>query len=253
MSKKQWAVIAGVVLILAAALCVFYFPRKAERVLDLCEKTPTGAYAYVTRGVEDSIKYVASDAQEVAQMEEHLKGMKLRYLNSSSIYTIRSGEDARVIVTYDDGSWKQFTFVVSGEVRCNDKNYQAIDAAPLEALMAQIKSWENASVLTTSIWGEVSLGPLDQKSFRTQDADQIAQAMALLKGLQARRTFDDDTVSVRNNEYNAQMTLTYAGSEAEVWFGEWGWLRYQEQNYMAEDPAVTKELMELVKGWIIDE
>lgn len=253
MSKKQWSLIAAVVLVIVAALCIFYMPREAERVLDLGEKTPTGAYAYVTRGAEDSVKYVASNAQEVAQMEAQLKGMKLRYLNSSSIYTVRSGEDARVIVTYEDGSWKKFTFAVSGEVRCNDKNYQAIDAGPLEALMAQIKSWENASVLTTCIWGEVSLGPLDQQSFRTQDADQIAKAMALLKGLQARRTFDDDTVSVRNDAYNAQMTLTYAGSEAEIWFGEWGWLRYEEENYMAEDPAVTKELMELVKDWIITE
>lgn len=141
MSKKHWAITAVIVLAIVTALCVFCVPRKAERLLSLDEKTPTGAYAYVT-GAEESVKYVTSDAQEVARMAEHLKGLKLRYLNSSSIYTVRSGEDARVIVTYDDDSWKLFTFAVSGEVRYDDKNYQAVDAAPLEALMAQIKSWE---------------------------------------------------------------------------------------------------------------
>lgn len=137
MKKKYWILGTAAVL-----LCVFYFPHKAERVLDLCEKTPTGAYAYVTRGAEESVKYVAPDGQEVVRMAAQLEEVKLRYLNSSDIYTVRSGEDARVVVTYDDGSWKLFVFAVSGEVRCNDRNYQAVDAAPLETMMAQIKGWE---------------------------------------------------------------------------------------------------------------
>ena len=65
----------------------------------------------------------------------------MRYLNSRDLYTIRSGEDARVIVKYADGSWKLFVFAVSGEVRHDNKNYQALDNTPLEELMAQIKGW----------------------------------------------------------------------------------------------------------------
>ncbi len=142
MSKKHWTVAAVIVLPIVAALFVFYFPRKADRVMDLSEEMPVSAYAYVTRGMEDTVKYQTDEVQEMAEMVERLSGLKMRYLNGSSVYTIRSGEDARVVVKYDDGSWKLFTFATSGELRYNDKNYQAIDAAPLEALMAQIKSWE---------------------------------------------------------------------------------------------------------------
>ena len=66
-------------------------------------------------------------------------------------------------------------------MRCNDKNYQAIDNAPLEELMAQIKSWTEPGVMPVSIWGEVQRDLEEPQSFRTRDADQIAEAMALLE------------------------------------------------------------------------
>ena len=141
MSKKKWIVAAVFVLAVGLAMCISFFPRKAERVLGLSGEVPVSAYAYVTRGMEDTVKYEADDAQEMTALVETLRGLKIRYLNSRDLYTIRSGEDARVVVKYADGSWKLFVFAVSGELRFNDKNYQAIDNAPLEELMAQIKSW----------------------------------------------------------------------------------------------------------------
>ena len=141
MSKKKWIVAAVFALVIVLAACISFFPRKAERVMKLPGEVPVLAYAYVTRGMEDTVKYETDDAREMAKLVEQLSGLRVRYLNSRSLYTIRSGEDARVIVKYADGSWKLFVFAVSGELRFNDKNYQAIDNAPLEELMAQIKSW----------------------------------------------------------------------------------------------------------------
>lgn len=141
MSKKQWILTAAVVAALVTVLCIFYFPRKADWVMDLSGEMPVSAYAYVTHGMEDTVKYQTEDPREMAKMVEHLGALKMRYLNSRSLYTIRSGEDARVIVKYADGSWNLFVFATSGEVRYDNKNYQAIDVAPLETLMTQIKSW----------------------------------------------------------------------------------------------------------------
>ena len=253
MSKKQWIITAAIVLAIAAVLSIFYVPRKLERVMDLPAAEPVSIHGHVSGDVYTLLmSYKTDDIPAMEQFLAPLWDLQMRYTNNSNVYQV--GEvSADVTVRFADGSLCRFFISDNGTVRCNDKNYFCKDTEALKDLLAQIESWENTSGLTTSIWGEVSLGPLDQRPFRTQDADQIAEAMALLEELQARRTFDDDTVSVRNDAYNAQMTLTYAGGEAEVWFGEWGWLRYQEQNYMAEDPAVTKELMELVKGWIITE
>ena len=141
MSKKTRMIAAVLVLAVAAAMCISFVPRKAERVLGLSGELPVSAYAYVTRGMEDTVKYETDDAQEMAALVETLRGLKMRYLNSRDLYTIRSGEDARVIVKYADGSWKLFVFAVSGEVRHDNKNYRALDNTPLEELMAQIKGW----------------------------------------------------------------------------------------------------------------
>ena len=141
MSKKTRMIAAVLVLAVAAAMCISFVPCKAERVLGLSGELPVSAYAYVTRGMEDTVKYETDDAQEMTALVETLCGLKMRYLNSRDLYTIRSGEDARVIVKYADGSWKLFVFAVSGEVRHDNKNYQALDNTPLEELMAQIKGW----------------------------------------------------------------------------------------------------------------
>ena len=141
MSKKTRMIAVVLVLAVAAAMCISFVPRKVERVLGLSGELSVSAYAYVTRGMEDTVKYETDDAQEMTALVETLRGLKMRYLNSRDLYTIRSGEDARVIVKYADGSWKLFVFAVSGEVRHDNKNYQALDNTPLEELMAQIKGW----------------------------------------------------------------------------------------------------------------
>ena len=104
MSKKTRMIAAVLVLAVAAAMCISFVPRKAERVLGLSGELPVSAYAYVTRGMGDTVKYETDDAQEMTALVETLRGLKMRYLNSRDLYTIRSGEDARVIVKYADGS-----------------------------------------------------------------------------------------------------------------------------------------------------
>ena len=252
MNKNKRNFLLVVVLPIVTALCLLYFPRKAVRVLGLSGEVPVSAYAYVTRGMEDTVKYQTDHAQEMAKMVETLSGLKVRYLNSRSLYTIRSGEDARVVVKYGDGSWDLFVFAVSGEVRCNDKNYQAIDNAPLEELMAQIKSWTEPGVMPVSIWGEVQRDLEEPQSFRTRDADQIAEAMALLEKLDLQHIGDDDTVTIVNGEYNAKVALTYADETRYdlMLFGD-GRLRYDEKNYTAADAAAVEELMEMIRSWIL--
>ena len=102
-----------------------------------------------------------------------------------------------------------------------------------------------------SIFVTTTKGTDDPQRHTTTDKEEIAAAMALLRELQAKRTFDDNSVTILNDAYNAKIDLAYVHGAARFEVGEWGWLRYREQNYMAQDSAVTKELLELVKSWKI--
>ncbi len=147
MSKKQWIITAVAVLIFVAVMCVFYFPRQAMRVLDLQEEMPVSIHATVSRAAEsiaDAEKYSTADAQKLADAVACLRELRVRYLNSSSVTTYHSEETAWITVLYADGSQRRIFFAPSGELRYDDKNYRAIDAAPLKALMEQIGNWELA-------------------------------------------------------------------------------------------------------------
>lgn len=250
MNKKRWIVVF--VLAVAAALCIFIFPRKAERVLDLSQGKVESIFVTTTKGTDDPQRHTTTDKEEIAAAMACLQELRLHYPETSDIYSYRSGEDARVVVRYSDGGEVVFTFAVSGEVRRERKNYQAVDNAPLEELMAQIKGWKESPALPRYISGKLYDGrSLDEIPFRTEDPEEIAAAMALLRELQAKRTFDDNSVTFLNDAYYAKIDLAYVHGAARFEVGEWGWLRYREQNYMAQDPAVTKELLELVKSWKI--
>ena len=251
MNKKRWIVVF--VLAVAAALCIFIFPRKAERVLDLSQGKVESIFVTTTKGTDDPQRHTTTDKEEIAAAMACLQELRLHYPETSDIYSYRSGEDARVVVRFSDGGEVVFTFAVSGEVRRERKNYQAVDNAPLEELMAQIKGWKESPALPRYISGKLYYGPLNKVPFRTEDPEEIAAAMALLRELQAKRTFDDNSVTILNDAYNAKIDLAYVHGAARFEVGEWGWLRYREQNYMAQDPAVTKELLELVRGWVVTE
>ena len=145
-NKKRWIVVAFV-LAVAAALCAFIVPRKAERVLDLAERKEESIFVTTTKGVEDPQRHTTTDAEEIAAAVACLQELRLHMGQTSDIYRYRSGEDARVVVRFSDGGEVVFTFAVSGEVRRGRKNYQAVDNAPLEELMAQIKGWKESPAL----------------------------------------------------------------------------------------------------------
>lgn len=147
MRKKQWICVAAAVVAAVAVMCVFYFPRQAARVLDLQEEMPVSIHATVSRAAEsvaDAEKYGTADAQKLADAVTCLRELRVRYLNSSSVTTYRSQETAWITVLYDDGSQRRIFFAPDGKLRYDDKNYSAVDAAPLKELMAQIKNWEAA-------------------------------------------------------------------------------------------------------------
>ena len=116
--------------------------RKAERVLDLSQGKVESIFVTTTKGTADPQRHTTTDKEEIAAAMACLQELRLHYPETSDIYSYRSGEDARVVVRYSDGGEVVFTFAVSGEVRRERKNYQAVDNAPLEELMAQIKGWK---------------------------------------------------------------------------------------------------------------
>ena len=147
MRKKQWISVAAAMVAAVAVMCVFYFPRQAAKVLDLQEEMPVSIHATVSRAAEsvaDAEKYSTADAQKIADAVTCLRELRVRYLNSSSVTTYHSQETAWITVVYADGSQRGIFFAPDGKLRYDDKNYSAVDAAPLKELMAQIKNWEAA-------------------------------------------------------------------------------------------------------------
>ena len=142
MKKKYWIIVAAAVLALAAVLAIFSVPRKMERVMDLPDAAPAAMSGGVTVSIHEDIKnYKTDDAQEMAQVMDLLRSLKVKYVNGSDAYRV-GNEDADVGIGFADGSNRYFFFSNNGAVRYDDKNYFCEDKAALEELMEIIKGWE---------------------------------------------------------------------------------------------------------------
>ena len=142
MSKKQWIITAAVVLAIVTALCVFCVPRKLEKVMDLPDAAPTTMSGGVTVSIhEDSQNYKTDDAQEMAQVMDLLRSLKVKYVGGGDAYAVGK-KDANVGVRFADGSSRAFFFSDNGTIRYDDKTYFCEDKAALESLLEIICCWE---------------------------------------------------------------------------------------------------------------
>lgn len=142
MSKKQWIITAAVVLAIVAVLSIFYVPRKLERVMDLPDAAPTVISGGVTVSIHEDIKnHKTTDAQEMAQVVDLLRSLKVKYVGGGDTYRV-GNEDANVAMGFADGSNRYFFFSNNGTVRYDDKTYFCEDKAALKELMETIRGWE---------------------------------------------------------------------------------------------------------------
>lgn len=142
MSKKQWTITAAVVLAIVAVMSIFYVPRKLERVMDLPDAAPTVISGGVAEDIQSDIKnYKTDDAQEMAQVMDLLRSLKVKYVGGGSAYRVGK-VDANVAMGFADGSNRYFFFSDNGTVRYDDKTYFCEDKAALEDLLEIIRGWE---------------------------------------------------------------------------------------------------------------
>ena len=140
MSKKQWTVTAVIVLVIVAALCIFYMPRDLERVIGLPDVAPEAIAGKIEGDVNEPIQaYKTDDTQKIEVFVSLLRELQVTYINGSSAYPI--GEVSADVTMAVDGGFCRFFISDNGTVRCNDKNYRCKDAAALRDLLAQIESW----------------------------------------------------------------------------------------------------------------
>ena len=141
MSKKQWIITAAVVLAIVTALSIFYVPRTLAKVMDLPDAAPTTMIGGVTVSIhEDSQNYKTDDAQEMAQVMDLLRSLKVKYVGGDA-YAVGK-KDANVGVRFADGSSRAFFFSDNGTIRYDDKTYFCEDKAALESLLEIICGWE---------------------------------------------------------------------------------------------------------------
>ena len=142
MKKKYWIIVAAAVLALATVLAIFSVPRKLERVMDLPDTAPIAMSGGVTVSIHEDIQnYKTDDAQEMAQVMELLRAMKVKFVSSGDAYAVGT-KDANVGMSFADGSNRHFFFSDNGTIRYDDKTYFCQDKAALEELMEIICGWE---------------------------------------------------------------------------------------------------------------
>ena len=142
--KKYWIVGAAAVLAAAVLLSIFYVPRRVEKVMDLPDAAPTVMSGGVSVSIHEDIQnYKTDDAQEMAQVMELLRAMKVKFVSSGDAYAVGK-KDANVGVRFVDGSSRAFFFSDNGTVRYDDKTYFCEDKAALGELLELIKSWEKS-------------------------------------------------------------------------------------------------------------
>ena len=142
MKKKYWIIVAAAVLALAAVLAIFSVPRKLERVMDLPDTSPTAMSGGVSVSIHEDIQnYKTDNAQEMAQVMELLRAMKVKFVGSGDAYAVGK-KDANVGVRFADGSSRAFFFSDNGTIRYDDKTYFCEDKAALESLLEIICGWE---------------------------------------------------------------------------------------------------------------
>jgi len=142
MSKKQWIITAAVVLAIVAVMSVFCFPRKASRVLDLPTEMPVSIWGEVLRDLEEPQSFRTRDTDQIAEAEALLEELELRRSGDDNCVTTYNGVyNAKVTLTYADGTRCDFFLYGDGRLRCDEKNYAAADAAVIEELMAKVRSW----------------------------------------------------------------------------------------------------------------
>ena len=142
--KKYWIFGTAAVLAAAVLLSIFYVPRKLEKVMDLPDAAPTVMSGGVSVSIHEDIQnYKTDDAQEMAQVMELLRAMKVKFVSSGDAYAVGK-KDANVGVRFADGSSRAFFFSDNGTIRYDDKTYFCEDKAALGELLELIKNWEKS-------------------------------------------------------------------------------------------------------------
>lgn len=142
MKKKYWILGTAAVLAAAVLLCIFYVPRRVEKVMELPDGAPTAMSGGVTVSIHEDIQnYKTDDAQEMAQVMELLRAMKVKFVSGGDAYAVGK-KDANVGMSFADGGSRAFFFSDNGTVRYDGKTYFCEDKAALEELLEIICGWE---------------------------------------------------------------------------------------------------------------
>lgn len=142
MSKKQWIITAAIILAIVTALCVFYVPRRLDRVLGLDDETPTRISGHVSTDTFASIRsYKPVSEQEMTAFMETLQTAQVTYVNGKNVYQV-GDVCVDVVVHYGEDQRCIFVFSDNGAVHYDNKNYKCGDTAVLKDLLTQVQSWE---------------------------------------------------------------------------------------------------------------
>lgn len=145
MSEKQWIITAAIVLVIAAALSVYYVPRSAARTLELPDWQPAYIESHMSKSGHDGIYiHKIEEREEVEDFLTSLQTLQMKYADRKHFYEIGK-VSADVFVHYDNGRGCSVTLSDNGLVRYNDKNYRCEDTAALKELLTRMQSWEQVA------------------------------------------------------------------------------------------------------------
>ena len=88
----------------------------------------------------------------------------------------------------------------------------------------------------------------DIKNYKTDDAQEMARVLELLRAMKVKYVGGSDAYAVGGRDANVGMAFA-DGSNRRFFFAENGTVRYDDKNYFCEDKAALEELMNIICGW----
>ena len=88
----------------------------------------------------------------------------------------------------------------------------------------------------------------DIKNYKTDDAQEMARVLELLRAMKVKYVGGSDAYAVGGRDANVGMAFA-DGSSRHFFFAENGTVRYDDKNYFCEDKAALEELMNIICGW----
>ena len=88
----------------------------------------------------------------------------------------------------------------------------------------------------------------DIKNYKTDDAQEMARVLELLRAIKVKYVSSSDAYAVGGRDANVGMAFA-DGSNRRFFFAENGTVRYDDKNYFCEDKAALEELMDIICGW----